>query len=212
MRFVKGSDHFFIPVRVMSKVFRGKFIDELQKLFISSSLFFPKKLVCLESSEEWSAFIKSLYRNDWVPFVKETFKQFGNAVEYLGRYAHRIAISNSRIISVSDEGVSFSVMDYRDGASKTLTLPGVEFIRRFILHVLPCGFQKIRYYGFLNNRSKSRNLALISRITGKALSMRRLAGLSMADMILTFWGINIRICPVCNSESLKPLGICYMRN
>ena len=212
MRFVKGRDHFFIPVRVLSKVFRGKFIDELQKLFTSGSLFFPGKLAYLQSSEEWPAFIKSLYRNDWVPFVKETFKQFGNAVEYLGRYTHRIAISNSRIISVSDEGVTFSVKDHRDGATKTITLTGVEFIRRFLMHVLPSGFQKIRYCGFLNNRFKSRNLALICRITGKALFMRRLAGLSMADMIFTIWGVNIRICPVCNSEALKPLGICHLRN
>ena len=211
MRFIKGRDKFFIPVRVLSKVFRGKFISELHKLFVSGSLFFTHGLDNIESLEDWSAFIKGLYRKEWVPFVKETFKQFGNAVEYLGRYSHRIAISNSRIIAVSDEGVSFSVKDYRDGSSKNITLDGVEFIRRFLLHVLPSGFQKIRYFGFINNRFKSRNLKTINRITGKLPPVRRLAGLSRADIIFAVWGVNIRTCPACNCNSLRQIGFVPLR-
>ena len=212
MRFIKSSDNFFIPVRILSKVFRGKFISELEKLFVSGSLSFPCKLAKLESPEHWSVFIKTLYRKEWIPFVKETFKQFGNAIKYLGRYTHRIAISNSRITSVTDEGVSFSVKDYRDGSSKTITLKGVEFIRRFLLHVLPRGFQKIRYCGFLNNRFKSRNLMIINNITGKIPPARKLAGLSMADIILAVWGVNIRICPACNCESLRQIRSSRMCN
>ena len=212
LRFVKGRDNFFIPVRIISKVFRGKFIHELQNLFVSGTLSFPGKLAYLNSSGDWDVFIEKLYGKEWIPFVKETFKQFGNAVKYLGRYTHRIAISNSRIISVTDDGVSFSAKDYRDGSTKIITLPGVEFIRRFLLHVLPNGFQKIRYAGFLNNRFKSRNLMIICRCTGKFLSMRKLAGLSMADIILVVWGVNIRTCPVCDSNSLKPLPVRHFRN
>jgi len=212
MRFVKGRDNFFIPVRVISKVFRGKFIRELQNLFVSEGLSFPSKLARLKSSEEGVSFLKKLYAKEWIPYVKETFKQFGNAVKYLGRYTHRIAISNSRIISVSDEGVSFSAKDYRDGSTKTVTLPGTEFIRRFLLHVLPKGFQKIRYAGFLNNRFKSRNLMIICRCTGKYLSLLRFDGMSTPDIIHAVWGVNIRTCPVCNCDSLKPLGVRYMRN
>jgi hypothetical protein len=212
MRFVKGRDNFFIPVRVLSKVFRGKFIHELKNLFASDRLSFPGKLSHLNSPEEQALFIKKLYSKEWVPHVKETFKQFGNAIEYLGRYTHRIAISNSRIISVSDHGVSFSAKDYRDGSTRAITLPGIVFIRLFLLHVLPKGFQKIRYSGFLNNRFKSRNLLIICRCTGKYLSMRRFGGMSKADIIQAVWGVNIRICPICNCDSLKPLGAGHMRN
>jgi hypothetical protein len=211
-RFLKSRDGFFIPVQVLSAVFRGKFVHMLQNLFASGRLLFPGTLKHLANPEDWELFVKTLYRKDWFPFIKETFKNFGNAVEYLGRYTHRIAISNSRIISVSDEGVTFSAKDYRDGSTTTVTLPGVEFIRRFLLHVLPKGFQKIRYCGFLNNRFKFRNLKAISRITGKLLSKPRLAGLSMAELVLTLWGANIRTCPVCNAVALKPLGSYHMRN
>jgi hypothetical protein len=212
MRFVKGRDNFFIPVRILSKVFRGKFIHELKNLFVSGSLFFLGKLSYLDSSDEWVLFIKKLYSIEWIPYVKETFKQFGNAVKYLGRYSHRIAISNSRIVSVSDDGVSFSAKDYRDGSTKTITLPGVDFIRRFLLHVLPKGFQKIRYAGFLNNRYKSRNLKIICRCTGKSLSMRRFSGLAMADLIFAIWGVNIYLCPICNCDSLIPIETKHRRN
>ena len=211
-RFVKGRNGFFIPVHVLSAVFRGKFICELKKLFLSGLIGFPRKLAHLIDPDAWAAFVKSLYRKAWFPFIKETFKHFGNAVEYLGRYTHRIAISNSRIISVSDECVSFSMKDYHDASTKTVTVPGVEFIRRFLMHVLPKGFQKIRYFGFLNNRFKSRNLMIISRITGKLLSKPRLEGLSLADIILALWGFNIRTCPVCDRDSLKQLGVRFMRN
>ena len=204
--FVKGRDGFFVPVHILSKVFRGKFIHELRNLYSAGSLSFSDKLSHLNKTAEWEEFITSLYKKEWFPFIKETFNHFGNAIEYLGRYTHRIAISNSRILSVSDKGVSFSAKDYRDGVTKTVTLPGVEFIRRFLMHVLPSGFQKIRYCGFLNNRSKSRNLAIISVITGKILSKRKLADISPADIILIIWGVNIRICPNCKTEGLKLCG------
>jgi len=203
LRFVKGRDGFFVPVRMLSEVFRGKFIQGLQNLRNSGRLLFPGALSDLGSDAGWGAFIGLLRSKGWVPFIKETFNGHGNAVEYLGRYSHRIAISNSRIVSVSDEGVSFRVKDYRDNSTKIVTIPGVEFIRRFLWHVLPKGFQKIRYFGFLNNRFKSRNLKIISRITGKLLSQRRLAGLSMAELIRAVWNVSIRLCPVCNCESMS---------
>jgi len=205
-QFIKGRDGFFVPVKVLSRVFRGKFIYELRNLYSANGLSFSNKLSHLSETAGWEEFIDSLYEKEWIPFIKETFNNFGNAIEYLGRYTHRIAISNSRIISISDEGVSFSAKDYRDGATKTVTLPGVEFISRFLMHVLPSGFQKIRNCGFLNNRFKSRNLAIITAITGKILSKRKLADMSPADVILAIWGVNIRICPACNKEGLKPCG------
>jgi hypothetical protein len=200
LRFVKGRDGFFVPVKALSRVFQGKFIQGLQKLRASGELSLPGSLC---APDAWDAFIASLRSKGWVPFIKETFKEFGNAVEYLGRYSHRVAISNNRIVSVTDDSVTFSMKDYRDSSTKEITIPGEAFVMRFLWHVLPKGFQKIRYYGFLNNRFKSRNLAIISRITGKTLSKRRLAGLDVPDIILALWNVDIRACPVCNSKSLK---------
>lgn len=212
LRFVKGRNNFFIPLRVLSKVFRGKFIHELQKLYDSDKLFLSKKSFHLKSPPMWQAFVKDLYSNDWMPFVKQTFKHFGNAVSYLGRYTHRIAISNNRIIAISENDISFSAKDHRNGVNRIVTIPGAEFIRRFLCHVLPKGFQKIRYHGFLNNRFKSRNLKTISNITGKLLPKRRFADMNVADIITALWGVKTRACPGCNCETLKAVGNIYMRN
>lgn len=108
---------------------------------------------------EWTGFRNKLYERDWCPYIKETFNGFGNAIEYLGRYTHKVAISNSRILSVNEQQVTFSARGRKPGGEphRTITLDNTEFIRRYLMHVLPAGFQKIRYYGFLNNRCKSKN-------------------------------------------------------
>src|SRR5699024_8210610 len=126
---------------------------------------------------------------DWCPYIKETFHGFGNAIEYLGRYTHKIAISNSRILSVTDTEVSFTARGRKTGDPKrTVTLPKAEFIRRYLMHVLPRGFQKVRYYGFLNNRMKSANLKLIFKLQGHQRFRRRYAGMSMAELLKAAWG------------------------
>lgn len=157
----------FIPVHVLRNKFKGKFLYHLNKIYLSNNLYIPKSLEHISSLSEWKKFKNSLYGKDWCPYIKETFNGFGNAIEYLGRYTHKVAISNRRIISVSDTHVTFSARALRKGEPRrTITLSNVEFIRRFLMHVLPSGFQKIRYYGFLNNRMKSDNLQLIFKLQG----------------------------------------------
>ncbi|OUN67744.1 IS91 family transposase, partial [Drancourtella sp. An57] len=135
---------------------------------------------------------------------------FGNAIEYLGRYTHRIAISNNRILSVSETEVTFSARGKKPGEPKRqITLSHKEFIRRFLMHVLPSGFQKIRYYGFLNNRMKSRNLKLIFRIQGRQRFRQRYAGMSMAELLKAVWNIDLSICPECGCASMQQLGRSY---
>lgn len=165
----KCSSKFFIPVKVLGKKFRGKFLALLQELYDLNKLHFSGSCKKLRNSYEWREFRDSLYKKQWVPFIKETFNGFGNAMDYLGRYTHRIAISNGRIKQVTDTHVTFWAKDYRTGEVKDVTITHVEFIRRFLMHVLPRGFQKIRYYGFLNNRYKKKNLKLIAKLTGKQL-------------------------------------------
>lgn len=197
---------FFIPIKVLGKLFRGKFLEQLQKLYASNQLKLPPSCSQLINTYNWADFRDSLYKKAWIPYIKETFNGFGNAIDYLGRYTHRIAISNARIASVSDNHVSFWVNDYKTSSKKILTLTHTEFIRRFLMHVLPSGFQKIRYYGFLNNRSKKKNLALIEKLMAKAFFKSKLSELTTEAIFLELYGINIRECKQCGQTSMRHAG------
>lgn len=201
----KGSS-FFLPAKVMAAMFRGKFLSHLQKLYSEDELMFSDSCLYLQNSYEWSSFRDSLYKKEWNIHVKETFNGKGNAIEYLGRYAYRIAITNARILSVTDKQVTFSYKDYRDNEKKTLTLCCEEFVRRFMMHVLPAGFQKIRYYGFLNNRSRKENLSLIFRLQGRQAFRSRFTGLQKVDILRLLWNVDIRRCAVCGKRSMTCTG------
>ena len=205
----KCGEKFFIPVHVMAKVFRGKFLFYLQKHYAFGKLVFSSSCAGLRNSYSWNEFRDSLYKMDWCPYIKETFNGFGNAIEYLGRYTHRIAITNTRIQSVTDTQVSFSARDYKSGETKTVILENKEFIRRFLMHVLPSGFQKIRYYGFLNNRTKTKNLKIIFKLQGYQKFKQRYAGLSIAELLKEVWNYDIHVCPACGCSSMTHLGKSY---
>jgi len=206
MQFAKSKAKFFIPVKVLGKVFRGKFLETLQKYYITNNLTLTPAIANLSNSYEWNFFRDSLYKKDWVPYIKETFNGFGNAIDYLGRYTHKIAISNSRILSVTEDFTTFTANDYRTGEKKKATLPNVEFIRRFLQHVLPKGFQKIRYYGFLNNRYKKKNLQLLFKLIGKQKFRALYSGMNMDQLLLEVWNINIHLCPECGCEGMRCAG------
>lgn len=205
-----SSAKFFIPVHVMRDKFKGKFLAQLSSLYENGSLEFSESCDYLRSTDCWKAFKNSLYEKDWCPYIKKTFNGFGNAIEYLGRYTHKIAISNSRIVSVSENQVTFSARGKRPGEPKRrITLNNTEFIRRYLMHVLPSGFQKIRYYGFLNNRMKAKNLKLIFKIQNGQRFKQRYAGMTTAQLLKAVWNIDICRCPVCGHSSMKQAGIVY---
>lgn len=204
----KCGDSFLIPIRIMASKFRGKFLFYLQKYYEAGKLAFSS-CADLKNSYCWNEFRDDLYNKDWCPYIKETFNGFGNAIEYLGRYTHRIAITNTRIQSVTKSQVTFSARDYKSGETKAITLENVEFIRRFLMHVLPSGFQKIRYYGFLNNRTKTGNLKIIFKLQGYQKFKQRYIGLSIAELLKEVWNYDIHICPVCGCNSMTHLGRSY---
>lgn len=211
--FVKCGGSFFVPVRVLGKVFRGKFLAALRKLYAGGGLFFTGACSKLRNSYEWAPFCNALYEKEWCPFIKETFNGSGNAIEYLGRYTHRIAISNSRILSVNAGEVSFAANNYRTGAKEIITLSCKEFIRRFMQHVLPAGFQKVRYYGYLGNRTKAQNLKLIFRIQGSQKFKSRYQGHRMDELLKAAFNIDVHICPVCKGSNMRHTGRTFsMRN
>ena len=205
----KSPSKFFIPVKVLGKMFRGKFLDKLQSLYEDDKLCFTNHTNNLKNSYKWNEFRNSLYNITWIPYIKETFNGFGNAIDYLGRYTHRIAISNSRIKSVTSTKVTYAAKDYKTGEHKEVTITQLEFIRSFMMHVLPSGFQKIRYYGFLNNRSKKINLKLIVKLTGKELFQSKFISMKHDELLLLLWNINVHLCPECGCSSMRHAGRIY---
>lgn len=209
----RSKGNFFIPVRVLRDKFKGKFLSFLDFYYQHEKLLFSESCKKYRNSYEWNAFKNSLYEKEWCPYIKETFNGFGNAIEYLGRYTHKIAISNNRILSVTPTHTTFSARGKKSGDPKrTITLENEEFIRRFLMHVLPCGFQKIRYYGFLNNRMKSQNLKLIFKLQGYQKFKQRYVGMSMAQLINSIWHHDVRICPVCGCYNMRMLGKTHLQS
>jgi hypothetical protein len=148
---------FFLPVRVLSRLFRGKFLAGLRRAHADGRLRLPKELA---QPQAWSALLTALTNQDWVVYSQPPCAGPEVVLKYLARYVYRVAISNSRLVGVSDAGVTFGYKDYREkGKSKELTLSGEEFSRRFLQHVLPNGFVRIRHYGLLANRGRQEKLS-----------------------------------------------------
>jgi Putative transposase/Transposase zinc-binding domain len=152
---------FFLPVKVLSRVFRGKFVAGLKRAFRLGTLALPGSLAHLTDASAFRAFLRRLFRHDWVVYAKPPFGGPTHVLHYLARYTHRVAISNHRIITVADDQVTFRWKDYAHGCtSRTMTVSAPEFLRRFLLHVLPKGFVRIRFFGFLASRRRARDLPL----------------------------------------------------
>lgn len=157
----KGKQ-FFAPVRVLSKLFRGKFLEELKAARKRGELKYHGSLKHLREESSWQGFMGDLVQKHWVVYCKRPFGGPRPVLKYLARYTHRVAISDQRIQEVTDDSVTFSYKDYRDqGQTKSMTLTGEEFLRRFLLHVLPKRFMRIRSYGFLSNAVRAAKLKLI---------------------------------------------------
>lgn len=153
---------FFLPVRVLSRLFRGKFLAGLRQAHSDGRLRLPKDLV---EAGAWARLLAALAGQEWVVYSQPPCAGPEVVLKYLARYVHRVAIGNSRLVRVSDEEVTFGYKDYRqDGKSKEMTLSGAEFARRFLQHVLPGGFVRIRHYGLLANRGREGKLTLCRRL------------------------------------------------
>jgi hypothetical protein len=158
-RWIACRPGFFLPVRVLSRFFRRRFIELLEQAYSRGELEFFSALAELRERAAFSRYIGPLQKQEWVVYAKPPFAGPEQVLDYVGRYTHRVAISNNRLLDIENGHVSFRWKDYRDGnAQKTMTVAANEFIRRFLLHVLPQGFHRIRYYGFLGARHREQNL------------------------------------------------------
>jgi hypothetical protein len=200
----KNDYRFLFPVKAVQKVFRGKFLQGLKELI-------SKGEVVLEQTADEKQLLNVLYQKDWVVYAKAPFGGPHSVIEYLGRYTHKVAISNHRISSISDDGdtVTFEYKDYTDGGrKKQLTLSSEEFLRRFAQHILPRRFTKIRTYGYLANRGRSR------RVNGVLRQMRLpehkgLIKLPLQLSLLERYGIDITQCPVCGERTVQLVQVHY---
>jgi hypothetical protein len=170
-RWVAGRDDFFLPVRVLSRVFRGKFLSGLRAAFQKGKLRFRGRLKALARPERFQHLLDETVRTEWVVYAKPPTKGPATVLKYLARYTHKTAISNSRLVSLTDGQVNFRWKDYAHGGRLgTMTLEAVEFVRRFLMHVLPSGFVRVRHYGLLANRHRQEKLAQCRELLGMAVS------------------------------------------
>lgn len=199
-RWVSCRKRFFIPVRVMSALFRGKLLAYIRSAFEAGDLIFPGGIGHLKEPYAFESLRRQLYHKKWVVYCKPPFDGAEGVLQYLGRYTHRIAISNNRILTVENGTVTFRWRDYADGnKQKTMTLKVDEFIRRYLLHVLPNRYVRIRHFGLLANRSRKDNLALCRELLGtcKTTEPEKEKKESWQEQLLRICGIDVTICPVC---------------
>jgi hypothetical protein len=206
-RWINSKEKFFIPVKVLSRKFRGKFLFYLKKLFCEKGLKLIGENSELAKQDILKLYIDKLYSNEWIVYCKAPFGSAEAVLQYLGRYTHRVAISNNRIIHVENGLVVFKWRDYADNnKEKFMTVTAEEFIRRFIMHILPSKFVKIRHYGILSNRSRVRKLKRCKAILGvrkSAENLKKLSELTTAELFLKITGVDILKCPCCSGGKME---------
>ena len=191
---------FFLPMAALTKLFRGKMMDAVKRLWRKNLLVLPKGNTYTDPNC-WAAFCDRLYEMKWVGKIVKTFNGNGNAIEYLARYTFRTAISNSRIQAYDGKTATFSVTNRNTGEKEPVSLPAMEFIRRFLSHVLPKGFTRVRYSGFLANARKTRRLQSIHRQRHLPAYMPSLlTRASKRDLFLTIWNTDISVCRCCGAQ------------
>jgi hypothetical protein len=209
-RWVSCWPGFFLPVRVLSRLFRRLFLEALQQAFDSGKLQF---FAALEPLGERLAFARHLARvksSEWVVYAKRPFAGPQQVLDYVGRYTHRVAISNNRLLDIENDQICFQWKDYRKGGQvKTMTLSADEFIRRFLLHVLPNGFQRIRYYGLLGNRYRQEKLGQCRRLLGMQMPGPHTSPPKQdyRDRYEDLTGYSLRQCPLCQRGRMVLVAI-----
>lgn len=209
-RWIKCRTGFFLPVRVLSRLFRRLFLQSLQQAFERGALLFHSSLAHLAAPRIFANLIDGARRKEWVVYAKPPFGGPAQVLGYLARYTHRVAISNDRLVKLADGQVSFSWKDYRHhNRPRQRTLAAEEFMRRFLLHVLPSGFQRIRQYGLLSNRSRALKLAQCRQLLGVVNEKveRRGRAERYQAQYEAVTGESLLRCPACRSGRLRRVKI-----
>ncbi len=197
------KNDFLFPIQALSTVFRGKYIYYLKKAYENNELVFPGKTGSLGTANGFKALMNSCYACDWVVDIRDPIDQLEYVLEYLARYTHRVAISNNRILSLEDGKVTFAYKNRDTGQTEQTTIDAVEFIRRFLLHVLPKGFMRIRHYGLFANRCKRENIRRCRELLGLSRELPEVVNQSVQEMMQKLIGKDITLCPCCGKGKMR---------
>ena len=198
-----SKNSFLFRAQSLAKEFKKRYLGLFEKAYLNNDLFLPGETAIYKSQKEFKSFIKSLFMMKWITYAKRPFAGPEQVLEYLGRYTHRVAISNNRIKSIDNGQVCFEYKDRTDNnTTKTMMISAHEFIRRFLLHVLPHNFMKIRYFGFLSHRNKKQAVALIRKLIGPNAALPEKLKETVLEMMLRLTGQDILCCPNCKKGKM----------
>lgn len=198
-KWIPTKRKYLFPVKILSQVFRGKFLQALEDHYRRNELKFTKQIEGLKDPVRFKSLLIESAKKSWIVYAKEPFAGPKQVISYLGQYTHRIAISNHRLIKMSDGKIHFRYRDRQDkNKKKVMVLDVKEFMRRFLIHVLPKGFVRIRHFGFLASRCKAKNLETLRDILETAIS--KAEPKTAAELLKLFIGIDITLCPNCHAS------------
>ena len=202
-QWIPGRERYFLPVTVIGKLFRGKFLDALNRAYKSGELTLAGSIADLADPMVWNGFKDQLYRKNWLVYAKPPFGGAEHVFKYLGRYTHRVAISNHRLLEMENGRVTFAYRDYKNDLDTTMTLTAEEFLRRFLLHVLPKGFTRIRHYGLYAGRNVNTKLAVARSLLEsetESAAPKQKDTRSWWERFLDNTGIDVMCCPECGKR------------
>jgi predicted Zn-ribbon and HTH transcriptional regulator len=202
-RWIPANDTYLFKITSLAKEFRKRYLKLLLNAYLKDELIFTQKTAALKSRQAFQQLINSVSKTKWIAYAKRPFAGPQQVLDYLGRYTHRVAISNNRIISIDNGRVTFTYRDRQnDNEIKKMTLDADEFIRRFLLHVLPKGLIKIRYFGFLAHTNKKKDIPLIRKLIDPDATLPEKIQETISEMMLRLTGIDISCCPKCKKGKM----------
>jgi hypothetical protein len=202
-RWTPARESFLFRIESLAKEFKKRYLQKLKTAYENNKLIFPGNTAHFAAKKEFQTLLSSLFKAKWIAYAKRPFAGPEQVLEYLGRYTHRVAISNNRIISIDKGKVTFKYRDReRNNETRIMTLHAHEFIRRFLLHVLPMGFMKIRYFGFLAHKKKGETIALLRKLIDPKATLPEKMKETIIEMMLRLTGNDITCCPKCGKGKM----------
>jgi hypothetical protein len=203
-RWIPAKDSFLFRIQSLAKAFKNCYLKKLKTAYQNQKLIFPGNTAQFASKKGLQKLLSSLFKANWIAYAKRPFAGPEQVLEYLGRYTHRVAISNNRILSIDKGKVSFTYRDRkRNNETKIMTLQAHEFIRRFLLHILPMGFMKIRYFGFLAHKNKRESIAVLRKLIDPKATLPKKINETIIEIMLRVTGKDITCCPQCKMGKMK---------
>lgn len=202
-RWTPARESFLFRIESLAKEFKIRYLQKLQTAYQNEKLIFPGNTADFASKKGFQKLVTSLFKAKWIAYAKRPFARPEQVLEYLGRYTHRVAISNNRILSIDNGKVTFTYRDRkRNNETKQMTLDAHEFIRRFLLHILPMGFMKIRYFGFLSHKNKKETIALLRKLIDPGATLPEKIKETIIEIMLRLTDTDITCCPKCGKGKM----------